>query len=222
MSFLQTVVQFLVDIPPSLENADKDQNKSELLNLKKEIKALKLIHEQKMKETVEKVKIKQKSDGMSTLPSLIESTSVLRRQFKIIGQIGDPDQKDKLNYTSLRRQIDVGVEQKYKEHEIVYGLIRAISPGLVLESYLESIKELSLDHLRKILRSYYGVENTTELYQSLASICRGGKETPQAFLMRALDLRQKILSANQEGEDSLKYDAQHIKQIFCRTIETGI
>ena len=83
------------------------------------------MHEQKMKETVEKVKIKQESDGMSTIHSLIESTSVLRRQFKIIGQLGDPDQKNKLNYTSLRRQIDVGVEQKYKEHEIVDGVIRA-------------------------------------------------------------------------------------------------
>ena len=76
--------------------------------------------------------------------------------------------------------------------------------------------------MRKILRNHYGVKNTTELYQSLASICQGGKEIPQAFLMRALDLRQKILSASQEGEDSLKYDAQHIKQLFCGTVETGI
>ena len=91
-----------------------------------------------------------------------------------------------------------------------------------MRSYLESIKELSLDRLRKILRSHCGVKNTTELYQSLASICQGGKETPQAFLMRALDLRQKILSASQKGEDSLKYNARQIKQLFCRTVETGI
>ena len=155
------------------------------------------------------------------LHSLIESTSVLRRQFKIAGQIGDPDQKDKLNYSSLRKQIEMGVEQKYKEHEIVDGVIRAISPGLVLRSYLESFKDLSLDRLKKILRSHYGVKNTTELYQSLASICQNGKETPQAFLMRALDMRQKILFASQEGEDPLKYDAGHIQQLFCRTVETG-
>jgi len=40
--------------------------------------------------------------------------------------------------------------------------------------------------------------------------------------MRALDLRQKILFASQEGEDPLKYDAGHIQQLFCRTVETGI
>ena len=68
----------------------------------------------------------------SSLHSLLESTSVLRRQVKITGQIGDTDQKDKLNYSSLRKQIETGIEQKYKEHEIVDGVIPAISSGLVL------------------------------------------------------------------------------------------
>ena len=102
------------------------------------------------------------------------------------------------------------------------GVIRAISPGLVLRSYLESFKDLSLDRLKKILGSHYWVKNTAELYQSLASICQNGKETPQAFLMRALDLRQKILFASQEGEDPLKYDTGHIQQLFRRTVETGL
>ena len=84
----------------------------------------------------------------------------MHEQFKIVGQIGDPDQKDKLNYNSLWTQIDIGVEQKYKEHEIVDGIIRAICPGLVLRGYLESFKNLSLDRLEKILRSHYGVKNT--------------------------------------------------------------
>lgn len=114
------------------------------------------------------------------------------------------------------------MEQKYKEHEIVDGVIRAISPDLALRSYLESFKALSLDRLKKILRSYYGVKNTTELYQSLAGICQSEKETPQAFFMRALDPRQKIFSPSQEGKDPLKYDAEHIKQLFCRTVETGL
>ena len=92
------------------------------------------------------------------------------------------------------------------------------NPGLVLRSYLESFKDLSLDRLKKILRSHYGVKNTAELYQSLASICQNGKETPQAFLMRALDLRQKILFASQEGDDPLKYDAGHIQQLFAKPL----
>ena len=81
------------------------------------------------------------------------------------------------------------------------GVIRTISPGLVLGSYLESFKDLSLDRLKKILRSDYVVKNTAELYKSLASIFQNGKEIPQAFLMQALDLSQKILFVSQEGED---------------------
>ena len=116
-------------------------------------------------------------DGKSSpLHSLIESKSILRRQFKITGQTGDSDEKDKLNYSSLHRQIETGVEQKYKEHDIVDGVFRAISPGLVLRSYLESFKDLSLDRLKKILRSHYGAKNTVELCQSLAFICKNGKE----------------------------------------------
>jgi len=85
-----------------------------------------------------------------------------------------------------------------------------------------SFKDLSLDRLKKILRSHYGVKNTAELYQSLASVCQNGKEIPRAFLMRALDLTQKILFASQEGEDPLKYDAGHIQQLFRRAVETGL
>ena len=114
------------------------------------------------------------------------------------------------------------MEQKYKEHEVVDGVIRAISPGLVLRNYLGSFKDLSLNRLKKILCSHYGVKNRTELYQILASICQSGKETPEAFWRRDLDLWQKILSASQKREDSLKYDAEHIKYLFCRTVGTGL
>ena len=50
VSFLQAIVQILVDIPPPLETVDKDKDQSELLSLKKEIEALKLMHEQKLKD----------------------------------------------------------------------------------------------------------------------------------------------------------------------------
>ena len=84
VSFLQAIVQILVDIAQPLETVDKDKDQSELLSLKKEIEALKLMHEQKLKETVGKVesKVKQETDSMSPLHSLIESTSVLRRQLR--------------------------------------------------------------------------------------------------------------------------------------------
>ena len=160
----------------------------------------------------------------STIKNMLESTSVFRRQFKIVGQIEHPNEKDKLSFTSLTRQVDSGLKQGYSEQEIVDGVIRAISAGMVLRSYVETFKDLSLERLRKILRNHYGVKNSTELYQSLTSICQGPKESPQEFLMRALDLRQKILFSGTEdqGDDTLVYESDHIQKLFLRTVETGL
>ena len=44
------------------------------------------------------------------------------------------------------------------------GIIRAITPGMVLGSYLKSHKELSL--LKKILRSHLDVKDTIEPFSS--------------------------------------------------------
>jgi hypothetical protein len=69
---------------------------------------------------------------------MLKSTIVFRRQFKIVGQIGRPNEKDKLSFTSLTRQIDTGVKQGYTEQEIVDGVIRAINGGMVVRSYVET------------------------------------------------------------------------------------
>ena len=166
---------------------------------------------------------KTKSVPSDTKPATVSSeesvhklltTSALRRQFKINGQIGEPDQKDKISLSSLARQIQIGLTQGYVESEIVDGVIPAITPGLVLGSYLETYKDLTLDRLKRILRSNYGVKNTPELYQTLASL---------AFLMKALDLRQQILFASSDESDDtyLQYDSEHIRP-FLRSVETGL
>jgi hypothetical protein len=180
--------------------------------------------EPKEKDVSESVPPVKQNAGQSTLQGMLESTSVFRRQFKIVGQIRQPNEKDKLSFTSLTRQIDTGVKQGYTGQEIVGGVIRAINGGMVLRSYVETYKDPSLERLRKILRNHYDVKSATELYQSLASICQGSKETPQEFLMRALDLRTKILfsSTQDQSEDTLVYENDHIQKLFLRTVETGL
>ena len=111
------------------------------------------------------------------------ATSAFRRQFKTSGQIGEPDEKDKIWFSLLARQIQTGLAQGYVESEIVDGVIRSITPGMVIGSYLETHQDLTLDRLKKILQSHYGAKNTSELfnYQALASLCQSTKESPQAF-----------------------------------------
>lgn len=202
------------EVVPYLEDVKKLLTEKPSSGIKDEGKSGKLVGSDSKPPTVAKEDSVQK----------LLATSALRRQFKINGQIGELEQKDKISFSSLARQIQTGLAQGYAESEIVDGVIRSITPGMVLRSYLETYKDLTLDRLKKILRSHYGAKNTSELYQTLASLCQSTKESPQAFLMNALDLRQQILFACSEGDDdtSLQYDSGHIQRLFLRTVETGL
>ena len=79
-----------------------------------------------------------------------------------------------------------------------------------------------MPRLRQILMSHYKEKSGTQLYQELATICQGQKETPEAFLLRCLDLRQKILFASQEADAYLRYDPTLVQGMFLRSLETGI
>ena len=65
-------------------------------------------------------------------------TSLLRKELKIKGQIGEANQKDKLTYVSLMHQIDEAQEAGYEESETVNSVIRGMIPNLTLRNVLES------------------------------------------------------------------------------------
>ncbi|KAJ8014366.1 hypothetical protein DPEC_G00039480 [Dallia pectoralis] len=144
------------------------------------------------------------------------------KDFKIAGQIGEPGQKDKLTFSSLARQIEHGLSKGFPELEIVDAVIRAISPGMQLRSYLEGKTNLTLPTLRRILRCHYQEKSATELYKQLTSEVQGIKETPQNFFIRTFDLRQKILFASQESESGLQYDPGLVQKMFLHTVLTGL
>lgn len=151
-----------------------------------------------------------------------QPSSYWRKEFKISGQIGEPGQKDKLIFSSLAHQIENGLNRGYPEVEIVDAVVRAISPGSQLRSYLEGKPQLTLPTLRCILRSHFQEKSATELYKQLASEAQHSKETPQSFLMRVLDLRQKVLFASQESESGLKYDPALVQRMCLHTVLTGL
>lgn len=62
---------------------------------------------------------------------------MLKKEFKILGQIGDSRQKDRLSFTSLAHQINAGLNHGYKEEEVTEAVIHVVNPGLRLRSYLE-------------------------------------------------------------------------------------
>ena len=155
-----------------------------------------------------------------TVPS--QAPPSWHKDFKISGQIGEPGQKDRLTFSSLARQIEHGLSKGFPDVEIVDAVIRAIAPGMQLRSYLEGKTNLTLPTLRRILRCHYQEKSATDLYKQLSSEVQSVKETPQNFVIRALDLRQKILFASQESESGLKYDPGLVQNMFLHTVLTGL
>ena len=76
-----------------------------------------------------------------------QRTSLLRKELKIKGQIGEAHQRDKLTYVSLIHQINETQEAGYDGCEIVNTVIRAMSPSLTLRNVLETTSNLSLQPL---------------------------------------------------------------------------
>ena len=205
------------------EQETREEELQEEEKLRREIEALQLQLAEKQKKT-------EYGETKTQVPSRISTQTIphsypptpWRKDFKISGQIGDPGQKDRLTFSSLARQIEHGLSKGVPELEIVDAVIRSIIPGLQLRSYLEGRVNLTLPTLRRILRSHYQEKSATELYKQLTSEVQGIKETPQSFLIRTLDLRQKILFASQEAESGLKYDPGLVQNMFLHTVLTGL
>ena len=62
----------------------------------------------------------------------------------------------------------------------------------------------------------------SELYQQLATIFQHPNETAQQFLLRALDLRNKVGFASKESDCEVHYDEPLIQNIFMKSFETGL
>ena len=197
-----------------------------LENQRKEMEvALERMRETRQGQTGGEAKYFENEGNQNKLSNIVDPnnvSSLLRRELKIYGQIGEQGKNDQLSFVSLSRQIDTAVEKGYTQKEVVEAVIKAMRPGLQLRSYIETLQDLTLSRLRQILRSHYKEKSGTQLYQELATICQGPKESPDAFLLRALDLRQKVLFASKEADASLKYDPELVQGMFLRSVETGL
>ena len=150
------------------------------------------------------------------------SISKFKRDFEISGQIGDLSQKDRLSFSSLVHQIENGLKNDYTEDEIKEAVIKAINLALTLRSHLEGKADLTLAKLRRIMRSQYQEKTATELYHQLSSTVQQPKEKPQEFLIRLLDLKQKVLFASQESDSELKYDPTLVHGMFVHSFSLGL
>lgn len=229
IALLQNVLSIIRDTPPPLDDPVVNELQEQTMNqLKKQHEELMKKQQSEMNELLTKMEELRKSPGIrgdknNTISGMgITAQSLLRREFKIAGQIGEPGQTDKLSFVSLTHQIDSALKRGYEELEIVDAIIRSISPHSSLRSYVETLHDLSLAKLRKILRVHYREKTASELYQLLATACQTPKETAQQFLLRSLDLRNKVIFASQEADCEVSYDTQLLQKTFQKAFETGL
>jgi hypothetical protein len=172
----------------SPELAPVNEKEGELSKLQQECEQLKSQQEKQLLEMQAKIdkleigvndkspKVKVNSRVNASVIEVPSSTRALwRRDFKISGQIGEPGQAEKLTYISLNHQIESALKRKYTEDEIVDAVIRAISPHTSLRSYIETMPDLGLPQLRKILRIHYCEKTASELSQQLTTMCQKPK-----------------------------------------------
>ena len=177
------------------EKANKEElekAQSDLLEMQKKFKEMMEEREKAIKIAQEKLELTKKK--VEIIPNTTTVDVSKMKDFKIKGQIGQPNQRDKLSYISLLSQINAGVEKGYSETEICYAVINSICGDLTIRKYLETImKDLTLTKLKQHLRAHFKQKNSTELYQELINMSQKPDEGAQNFLMRALTIRQSIL-----------------------------
>ena len=144
--------------------------------------------------------------------------SHLKRDFRIEGKIGD--ERHGINMISLEGQVSEAVKKGYSEEEIVSAIKKAITSPEV-KTYLYSHKDISLEDTMDFLRSVVKERSSMELCQKLSNLQQNNNEDPQAFLLRAMELRQKcLLQSEKTGE--IAYTVDMLRTIFLRTVRLGL
>jgi len=248
LSFVKEVLKYVSGDTPNVETTEKqaasvddeyEQAKKEYEELQKKVKMM--VQDQNKLLEAAKQKVELTKDGLisvstpengstkgSTTDVIAVSNisnmqgSLLRREFKISGTIGGDSTKDKLSFVGLIRQIDSGLMKGYQEREIVDAVVRAISSGSKLKSYLEITTNITLPKLRQILRAHYQEKSVSELYQELTSLVQGPKESPSDFLLRALSLRERVIFTSQAEDTGIRYEPSLVRSLFTHAVETGL
>ena len=224
--YLNDVIQAISDgVPFEISGADKNSDADKIKEIEKEVEALKVKQKDELEAVLSRLEAARGQPGVGAQAGsgqLDNLKTLLRRDFRIAGMVAPQGQKNQLSFMSLNRQIEDGLQRGYSEREVIDAVIKCISPSLPLRDYIEAMRETGIDAILKILRAHFQEKNASELYSSLANLAQSPSEEPQNFLMRALNLREKIIFASKQGGSKLRYDPDQCQSMFLHTIETGL
>ena len=220
---MATLLSLQDQINEMLKPAKEEESDNEEEKKQEEMNAILEAHKKEIAEMEKKLKAQmaQLSNG-STKKGDSSSTQLFRKDCRISGQIGGSTQKDRLSFSSLNHQINAAAQKGYSEGEIVEAVIRAVNPGIPLRSVLEGSQKLTLEKTKAIIGAHYQERDATDCYQSLSELRQEKQETPQDFVMKAIDLKQKIVLLSTETTSGPVYDPKLVQGMFLRTMATGL
>ena len=90
-------------------------------------------------------------------------------------------------------------------------------PSLILGNPLETTTVLNLDRLLSFLEAHFEEKSTTDLWSKLTSMAQSLEELLCSFVLRCIELRQKILIISTKSD--IKFDKPLLDKVFCGTLE---
>ena len=142
------------------------------------------------------------------------------KELKINGKIGGIGEKDRLSYVSLSYQISNAKKLGYSEEMIFGAVIRAITPGTHLRTYLESKQSMTLPSLLEVMRSHFQERDSSSVFSDLCNAGQAQHESCLDFVMRVMCLREKVVALS--AEEGCPYDLRLVSQKFAHTVLTGL
>ena len=97
-------------------------------------------------------------------------------------------------------------------------MISSTVPGLTLHTVLETTPNLTHDRLTQFLEAHFEKKNAHDLCKTVANMLQFLNEIVYTFVMRCLEVHQKILPVSEKSCD-LSYSSGFINKLFLRTIE---
>ena len=146
------------------------------------------------------------------------------KECKIRGSIGDPGERDKMNYDGLLSQITEKVGEGYTENRIVGAVINAITPGHVLKSRLEMRRNLegaiSLEVLKNMLRIHFQEQDSQNLMTQLKEAVQLTTDTASQFCNKLILIRDRALSRS--IEEGVAIDKTYLRKRFLKSFQSGL
>lgn len=124
---------------PQVVEENSEEDTATLASLKKQYSALQLSFQasaRKLEEEMTRLASKVMERGVSQLPTQPDNPFsthppevTIRREFKINGQIGERGQRDKLSYSNLMHQIDMGLKKNTAKWRLWKLWLELSAPG---------------------------------------------------------------------------------------------